>query len=181
MPTYQYKCPHCAARFEFLRTVAQQEAVNGNQPCPECRHKAHRVYSGIGLRTNTRYLAGQGRTLLDQFGDTPEGRAQLQKRIETAKKRYGFTPSRHDVYDPTLATAVGHPSGFISHDDPSGHIKRVAANSRVVADPGPPVQIAPDIVDQLVRHETKKNPELAHQDQKKLRDQLIDKHSHAKE
>lgn len=144
-------------------------------PIEHARRLATGYLFGVGVRTATSFLAGQG-TLLDQFGDDPGGRDDLALRLKLAKERYGHTPNPHDVYDPTLAPAVGHPDGFIPHDDVAGHLRRVEAKRKSGVEPESN-GLAEDIVEDFRQGEIAKNPDLAHKDQNDLREQIRDKHS----
>lgn len=43
MPMYDYKCDHCGATFEELRSLAERQ----NAPCPECGQQASKVLSSF--------------------------------------------------------------------------------------------------------------------------------------
>jgi len=42
MPTYEYQCEVCGARFDRHQAITEQAL----QECPECRGKVHRIISG---------------------------------------------------------------------------------------------------------------------------------------
>lgn len=145
-------------------------------PEVHARRLASGYLFGIGIRTATTFLAGQG-TLLDQFGDNEGGRDDLALRVRMAKDRYGYTPNPHDVYDPCLAPAIGHPDGWIPHDDVSGHFRRVAAKRRTSVEPSRS-KLRDDIVEDFRKRAIKTDPSLAQKDQNELREQIRDKHTY---
>ncbi len=185
MPLYQFHCPTCKHEFEELLTISRFE--EHSMACPLCEGYADHVMGvPTPVGTATRWLSQHG-TLLDQFGDTPTGRQNLAARVAVAK-RHGYHPSANDVYDPTVATAPGHPSGFLSHTDPAGHVRRVQAEQGVGAEGGlakaptpspiaspPLVPLAADIADNLTDRAIKADPGLAHK-RAQVREAVIDKH-----
>jgi putative FmdB family regulatory protein len=192
MPIYEFHCPKCEHRFDEIMSVDEYMRTGHKLPCPECFHLwAQRAWTPCALKTATRWASRQG-TLLDQFGDTPDGRKDLEFRVKAAK-RMGYKPGMHDVYDPTVATSPGNPNGFIPQDDPQGHMRRVMAANRVGCedglvkaktpdgDPGAPKPLAEDVTTELVQREIKKNPDLAHADQSALRQKVINTHSYSEE
>lgn len=167
---------------EFTRTKTRQR-------CPVCNARCeHVMHAPMPIGTNTRYLSRFG-TLLDQFGDRPRTRRQMRERIAAAR-RAGHTPSRHDVYDPTLALRPGDPDAFIPADDPKGHVRRVMEKRGLKMADGQcvPVEnvpskelekapLAADIVDKLVAERLQREPELASK-KDRLRQEVIEKHSY---
>jgi len=146
---------------------------------------------GLGLRTTTEWLSRHG-TLLNQFGDTPDGRRNLNSRIAAAK-RAGYTPNMNDVYDPTIAASPGDPDGFIPSSDADGHVRRVIAERGVgcqeglvtAATPAPSeepkkTKLDEKIVNKLTRRRIRANPDLAAKDQQALREEVIDTHSYSR-
>lgn len=135
-----------------------------------------------GAKTDREFLAGRG-TLADQIGDS----AQLQA-IVAAAKRQGYTPGANDVYDPGLARRMGDPEAFIPAHDARGHVRRVceargwAAHGMVEVKGRQPDQepencrLAPDLIEERMRHMVADNPELACTDKAELAAEIVEKH-----
>ena len=141
---------------------------------------AERIATGTnipmpGIQTDATFLAGQG-TLLDQFGDDPVGRGDLEYRIKRARKN-GLTPNMHDVYDPTLASAPGAPDGFIPHDNARAQAKRVM-RKRMYSKPKKSVAMAESAVQRMMRQSIQKNPDLARRPPAELRAEIIERHAY---
>ena len=43
MPTYEYECRRCSARFEIKRSFSENSSV----PCPKCQGEARLVFSPV--------------------------------------------------------------------------------------------------------------------------------------
>lgn len=129
----------------------------------------------VGLKTDTTYLAGRG-TLLDQFGDDPVGRADLEYRINQAAKA-GFRPGVNDVYDPTLASSPGSPEGWIPHDSPKAHIRKVL-RKRLGQRHRKRVPLAEKIIQREMKRRVAENPDNAHKPVFDLRAEIIEKHAY---
>jgi putative FmdB family regulatory protein len=188
MPSYEMTCDACRHQWEDILPVAEYlRVVKGK--CPECGKRALRqVMHPAVLKTATNWLRGRG-MLADQFGKGKECEAQLHYRINEARKA-GYNPSPNDSYDPTLAGYPGDPDGFIPHDDPAGHIRRVCAKRGVgcdtdivkvsapMRDPGPPAPLAEDLVRDLAIEKIKKNPDLKRKTKNELREMVRAEHSY---
>ena len=138
--------------------------------------------------TVTQYNRGK-KMLGDQFPDTKEGQRQLRERIAIAKAN-GHNPSRYDDYNGTVAQFPGDPRGFIPHDDPIGHMKRVCEEVGVSmdnsllkhtapkSDPTPSIPLAADLIQEEVDKRIKVNPGLADKDQSALREEVVETHGY---
>lgn len=191
MPAYDYICDACQFVWEDIVSLAEHEAIL-NGPCPQCAAKHVRVQflHAPAIKTSATWLKGQG-TLADHFGDSQEGRAQLRHRMAVAQ-RHGRNPSSYDVYDETLALFPGDPDGFIPHDDPAGHVRRVceqrgvSCDSSLVKVKGPdrelrlatPAPLADDIVQDLAAERVSTNPDLVHENPRELAEMIRDEHSY---
>lgn len=188
MPCYDFQCRLCKHTFETFLSIRQFERQKTRQKCPLCNERCdHLMSAPVPVRTASRFLSRHG-TLLDQFGDTPTGRAQLRDRIAAAKEA-GYTPSMNDVYDPTVASSPGAPEGFIPADDPKGHMQRVMAERGVGCQGGicptptgpgkepPNVPLAESIVQDEMARQIQNDPGLASK-KEQLREEIIDRHSY---
>lgn len=190
MPAHDYQCDACQHAWEEFGTIADHDAVKRG-PCPKCGQNKVRLLflRAPAIKTSATWLKGKG-TLLDHFGDNPEGRRQLAYRVAVARSR-GYNPSPHDVYDETLALEPGDPDGFIPHDDPAGHVKRVCERRGVGCDnslakvkaPAPrPIQAAPladDIVQDLAAEKITRNPDLGRKTKVEMAEMIRHNHSYS--
>lgn len=112
--------------------------------------------------TDREFFSGIG-TLDQQFKSDP----QHLKTITSNAKRRGYNPSPHDVYVPTLAREPGDPAAFISGG--RGQLKKRAESLGLEShgavttkarepgsDPRKRNSLAPDVMNQLMAHETRK-------------------------
>lgn len=189
MPAHDYQCDSCRHTFEEIAPIKEHERIP-KRPCPVCGKKAVRrlFLHAPAIKTAATWLSRHG-TLLDHFGDSPEGRSALEYRVEVAR-RNGYNPSPNDVYDETVALYPGDPEGFIPHDDPAGHIRRVCERRGVSCDsdlakvkarevaPPSPAPLADDLVTDLAAEKIKENPDLAARPKTEIAEMIRDKHSY---
>jgi hypothetical protein len=133
-------------------------------------------------KTDREFLAGRG-MLADQIG-CPH---QLND-IVGAAQAHGYTPGANDVYDPGLARFMGDPEAFIPPQDARGHVKRVceargwAAHGMVEVKHRQPekepenCRLAPDLIEERMRHMIADNPDLARKDKAELAAEIVEKH-----
>jgi hypothetical protein len=160
---------------------------------------ARRIAFGTSVRvpayTNSagsfhRQARANGETVGQMFAKNPQGLAELKR--EAAKM--GISVSDEDCYYRSLAMRGGRPDpeAVVPHDDPLGHVVKLAhrrghgLDGRVhvdapepipVEDTGPP--IAEDIIDNLVKQEAEKDPGLVETPARveKLREDIINRHA----
>lgn len=168
MPMYDYKCSHCDITFTEL---------HGSEvflkDCPTCENATlkRQFPHGIQAKTDREYFRGKG-SLSDQFVGREK---ELTIRVANAQ-RHGYRPTSSDVYEPSLAMFPGDPAGFIS---PAGGRSQVARRRDEMTAEGPipkAVKLAPDIVESIRRDRITENPDLAHANQRELREEIVDKH-----
>ncbi len=190
MPSHDYQCDSCLHAWEEINTLAEHDAVERG-PCPKCGEKTVRTLflHAPAIKTSATWLRGQ-KNLLDHFGDTPEGRSQLNYRVSVARA-HGYNPNMHDVYDETVALFPGDPEGYIPHDDPAGHMKRVCERRGVGCDsslakvkaPAPrPIEAAPlanDIVRDLAAEKISANPDLGRKPKAEMAEMIRQDHSYS--
>lgn len=182
MPTYTYSCFDCEHLFEAIHPWKERL-----EQCIFCEStNIARRWPTPSIRTATTFAAGRG-MLLDQCG----GRTEEVDGLVALAQKHGYTPSPNDIYMPTLArpgVGRGDPEAFIPVNEGEGYIKRVLRRrgdgcedlgiKPVLTGPPPKKCLAPDLVEEIRRKKIKANPDLAHKDQRKLRAEIIERHSH---
>ncbi len=168
MPMYDYQCSHCDTTFTEL---------HGSdvflKDCPACEHATleRQFPRGIKAVTDREYFRGKG-TLADQFAGQER---ELEFCVANAQ-RQGYRPSIHDIYDPGLALCKGDKDGFISPTGGRAQVKRRVAELTAEGPIPKAVKLAPDIIESIRRDRIAENPDLAHVNQRELRESIVDKH-----
>lgn len=146
---------------------------------------ASRKAPGGGITTDVFMADSPALHLRDQF----DGDEWRLSRVINGAKRAGFTPNATDRYIPTVARFEGDPRAFINHKHTLGDLKRELEDAGVEAEgavntsgrnapPAKPqlTRLAPQIVERIRKRMVKENPDLAHSDQKQLRQEIVEKH-----
>jgi len=127
------------------------------------------------LDTDTAHYAGMG-TLDKQYG----GDEKYLARITANAKRFGYTPSINDVYDPTLVRpeiGPGDPEAFVKTGGGRYYREQLLARRR--RSPRPPsVKLAEDIVRKKCRDAVRREPALQKLPKRELRELIVAKHGH---
>jgi len=183
MPAYDFLCETCRVIVEDYVPRTTKSV-----PCPQCGGKTKRQFPAPALvGTNTAFLKGS-KKIGDQFGHDFVGKAHLQQRLALLKRK-GFTPSANDVYLPQLAMSPDDPAGYVPHDDPVGHIKRVMAQrgqadlSGNMGDFTPLYnekprahRLHPKIVREIAEQRIRNNPSEAKRDRRELHEEISQRH-----
>lgn len=147
-----------------LKADAKRDGTESNDQAD------HRFAEMLALKspprsmTDREFFAGVG-TLDQQFKTDPQHLDKITK-ISTSQ---GYRPNPNDVYVPTLARHPGDPAAFISPSGGRGQLKAtadrlgLAGNGAVKTtgrkpekDPLKNATLAPDVMNQLMAHETRK-------------------------
>lgn len=142
---------------------------------------------GIGV-TDSVFIQDQnrhGRSILDRHN----GDARAVERLRKALAKNGYTLKSDDHYIPTVGLPFGDPRAIVNHSQGLGDLKRnLAANGKTVngeielkgiqKEPTPrkSAGLHPRIVERIRQQKIKENPDLAHKDQRALREEIIHKH-----
>ena len=140
---------------------------------------------GVGI-TDSVFIQDQnrfGRSILDRHN----GDARAVERLRKALKRNGYNLKSDDHYIPTIAKRFGDPDAIVNHTQGMGDLRRRLEKRRTTVEgeisvkgEATPVQrqhkLHPRIVERIRQQKIKQNPDLAHKDQRELREAIIDKH-----
>jgi hypothetical protein len=140
----------------------------------------------FNIRTDSTYSKGR-KTILDQCGGS-----QLEaKRMVAALRSQGYNPSMHDFYEPGLADFPYDAKAMIPHASPRSEMAQRCAERGVGIIDGPGgldikskprdikrggKRLSPHLVEEVRRQRLEKHPSLIMQDQKELRQQIVDDH-----
>lgn len=137
-----------------------------------------------GVKTDSTYLSNsQSITQVVNNGNYND-RVLMRRTIEAAQRR-GFTPGKHDVYEPQLAKFPGDPAAFVPPDAPRHHIQKVcearglecsgAVNTKHRQPESDPMDVSglgEDLIQDHLAKVVKANPELTAKGNKKGRKAL---------
>lgn len=142
---------------------------------------------GPVLSTDDTFFQG-AKPLYDQFGSQKHLDGYLK-----ASARHGFVPDKNAVYFPNLARFKGDPEAYVTRAQGRSYIKKLlekrgwsAEGAVNVKGRGPEhdplspdkcIPLGEDIIQGRMARMMKDNPDLKHADRKKLRSQIIDRHS----
>ena len=182
MPMYTYFCAACHHVGDELHPSGETLTE-----CPKCETESYerQFPRGIKAKTDREYFRGRG-SLADQFGGNEK---TLLKRISAARK-HGYNPSPNDVYEPSMARFPGDPQAFIGATGGRGQIKKYCERNNITTEggdssvrhigserPAPaPVKLAGEVVEEIRQERILANPDLAHTDQMKMREEIIHTH-----
>jgi hypothetical protein len=147
---------------------------------------AHMAASQQAPRANTdsSFMAGQQK--LKDLSD------KERENICKAAIKQGYRPKPTDAYMPTMAKRKGDPDAFFNHGEGRGKVRDVCEKNRWNTISGPVSvkgyrdpeknprgrgpKLHPRIVERNLKRAIEKNPDLAHKDQRELRESIVDKH-----
>lgn len=142
---------------------------------------------GIGI-TDSVFIQDQnrwGRSILERHN----GDARAVERLRKALAAQGYTLKSDDHYIPTVARFFGDPEAIVNHSQGLSTLRRrlkergnqtygeIEVEQRDKGKPRPlQHKLNPSIVERMRAEKIKENPDLAHKDQRELREQIIDQH-----
>ena len=150
-----------------------------------CAYACGQSSMGVGI-TDTVYIQDQnrhGRSILDRHN----GDARAVERLRKALAKNGYSLKSDDHYIPTAGLPFGDPRAIVNHTQGLGDLRRhLEKNQRTVEGEvsvkGEAREIKkkhrlnPVIVERIRQREIAQNPDLAHKNQRELRESIIDKH-----
>lgn len=165
------------------------EANDGNEQLAVqiCAYSIGESHMGVGITDNV-FLQDQnrhGRSILDRHN----GDLRAVERLRKALARNGYSLKSDDHYIPTVARYFGDPAAIVNQTNGLGGLRRsLEDQGRTVEgeielkpkENGLPSPVRhklnPKIVERIRRNLISNNPDLAHKDQRELRESIIDKH-----
>jgi hypothetical protein len=172
---------------EHYLNCLEKNDGNQNMAIQLCAYSIGESHVGVGITDNV-FIQDQnrhGRSILDRHN----GDIRAVERLRKALARNGYSLKSDDHYIPTVARYFGDPAAIVNQTNGLGGLRRnLEEQGRTVEgeieikahENGLPQRVKhklnPKIVERIRRNLISNNPDLAHKDQRELRESIIDKH-----